>query len=342
MMKIVFFSGVGYDSVIGGRTVRLARGLSVEHEVHFVEMPSLRRWRIGSEKRDGVTVHTLLPRSTRMFFRRNADRLEREIGLSDAHLIVSHPAWYPFVSALKPASLSYDCLDHVSIHSPRGGDNGLLAGYEKALLEKADHVFAVSPELLRRMECRSKCRLLPNAAPDRFRDLALPLPEPPPVIGFHGALYEWIDYALLEEIAEAFPGCVLRLAGDVRDRRALKRLKTFPNVELLPAFRFGELPGIVGGFTVGIIPFIDDVVAKCSDPLKSYEYLALGRGVVSTVDAGLPAEVFRHAPRREFVAELRRLLDRPPAADSCRAAAAGRFWSDRCAALVEILRGVRG
>ncbi|MBP5182992.1 MAG: hypothetical protein J6331_08215 [Lentisphaeria bacterium] len=337
-MTIVFFSGVGYGSFVGGRTVRLARGLSRDHQVHFVEMPSLRRWKIGTRREDGLSVHTLPPRSLRWFFRRNEAYLERHIPLQDAHFIVSHPAWFPFVSTLKCASLSYDCLDHVSIHAP-GGNGEALAEYEKELIRRADLVFAVSPELMRLLESSGKCVLLPNAAPDELKNISVPSSRDlnPPVIGFHGALYEWIDYALLEEIADAFPQCRLRLAGDVRDRSKLKKLKKSPNVELLPAFRFRQLPEIAGAFSVGIVPFLDDVVARCSDPLKHYEYLAMGRGVVSTVSAPFPGTVFRHATRESFPEELHKMLKALPDAESCRKAAEGHFWSDRCAKLVRCL-----
>ncbi|MBO4304443.1 MAG: glycosyltransferase [Lentisphaeria bacterium] len=340
-MILVFFSGVGYGSFVGGRTVRLARELSKDHEVHFVEMPSPRRWRIGTRKQDGLFVHTLPPGSQYLFFRRNKAYLSDHIPLRKAHLIVSQPVWGPFTATLQAACLHYDCLDHVSIHAP-GRKGEFLARCEEDLIRRADRIFAVSPELVRLLNSPEKCRLLPNAAPDELKGKVVspPKEQNSPVIGFHGALYEWIDYALLEEIAEAFPECRLRLAGDVRNKSKLKNLKRHPNVENLPAFRFEKLSEIVSSFTLGIVPFLDNVVTCCSDPLKHYEYLAMGRRVVSTVKANFPAprKVFRCAKRESFLAELREMLGRIPDAEACRKAVEGQFWSDRCGELVRLLR----
>ena len=198
---------------------------------------------------------------------------------------------------------------------------------------------AITTELEKTINRPEKCYLLPNAVPEYLTKIDIPLPKQPQVIGFHGALYEWLDYSLLEEVAKSFPQCILRLVGDVRDPNDLKLLKQYPNVETFPAFRFEDMPKIVGGFTVGIIPFLENVVAKCSDPLKSYEYLAMGRGVVSTVAAAFDKNVFRYADRKQFINELKELLENPPNSEECRAAVTGNYWENRCDRLTEIITG---
>ena len=83
-----------------------------------------------------MQIHTLLPYSDRKFFQHNAKILSKRIGLDDAHLVVSHPAWQPFVARLQSASVLYDCLDHVSIHAADSKKGAILAEKEAKLIEQ--------------------------------------------------------------------------------------------------------------------------------------------------------------------------------------------------------------
>jgi glycosyltransferase involved in cell wall biosynthesis len=54
------------------------------------------------------------------------------------------------------------------------------------------------------------------------------------------------------------------------------------------------VPVMMEGLNVGLIPFAESETARCADPIKLYEYFALGKPVVSTyafrpdaVEAGL-------------------------------------------------------
>lgn len=299
-MKFVFFSGVDWNSCIGGRTRHLALELHRQgHTVHFICMPSLRRWKIGIQPDSGIFVYTLLPKSDRLGTAAGAAYLERKIGLTDAHVIVSHPAWHKLLEKLPHASLIYDCLDDIAVHAPGGRNYKRLFNAEQELLKQADLILVVSTRLKERLQF-SRCQVLPNAVPAALTELRFPLPEKA-VIGFHGALYEWIDYDLLEEIASEFANCTLYLAGTVRNPADLQRLKQKKNIVIHPEFRFEKMPEIVGNFSVGIVPFLNNEVGRCSDPLKTYEYLALGRPVVSTVSSSVTSPGVPSSETRRFL-----------------------------------------
>ncbi len=336
-MKFVFFSGVAWNSCIGGRTVHLAAELSKLHEVHFVEMPSLRKWRIGTRQEGKITVHTLLPKSDRFAAGLNGAVLNRKIGLSDAHLIVSHPAWAPLIRKLSYATLSYDYLDHPAVHAPGRRNFSRIIEADQMLLKQADFIFAVSAALKERLNS-AKCHLLPNAVSEEL--LAAELPPPPAAgsIGFHGALYEWVDYTLLEKIADEFPEYQLCLTGPVRNISNLHRLRQKRNVVISPGFHFRELPRVVGNFTIGIIPFLENDVGLCSDPLKTYEYLALGRAVISTVPSAVQTPAFCRVSRKHFCTMLHKVLSALPPADMCRTAAGIHTWAMRAACMVELIQ----
>ena len=105
------------------------------------------------------------------------------------------------------------------------------------------------------------------------------------VIGYTGAIGEWFDFELLERMLAEFPDAQTVLVGWVfRDqRRALGRLESrYGNLRVTGPKRYGELPGIVGGFDVCVIPFRIYRLTESVNPVKVYEYFAAGRPVVTT------------------------------------------------------------
>ncbi|HEX9189763.1 MAG TPA: glycosyltransferase, partial [Vicinamibacteria bacterium] len=55
-----------------------------------------------------------------------------------------------------------------------------------------------------------------------------------------------------------------------------------PNLKLLGEVDYQEVPGLVAGWDVCLVPFVDTELTRCVDPVKVYEYLAAGRPVVAT------------------------------------------------------------
>ncbi len=334
-MKLVFLSGITWDSCIGGRTVQLAKTAALlSHEVHFVTIPGLRHWKAGIKKCHNVTIHTLLPKSDK-FPRAVGAYLKRKINLQDACLVVSNPLWAPVVSNLTAKKIIYDQLDYFAVHAPNGKHLEKLRMKEEYLMRSADVITTVSRRLQSYSTYPEKTILLPNGVPESFLTQPIGFPAQT-VIGFHGALYEWIDYDLLHQISDTFPDCTLRLAGTVRNPDHLQALKKKSNVEIMPAFAFERLPEIVRDFTIGIVPFKNDEVSLCADPLKSYEYLALGKSVVSTVHSAADGETSRVVSKDKFCAEIAALLNPLPSPETCRKSAEQHTWEERCRMLLQI------
>jgi glycosyltransferase involved in cell wall biosynthesis len=62
----------------------------------------------------------------------------------------------------------------------------------------------------------------------------------------------------------------------------LSRLAALPNVRVEPAVAHDEVPRVLSGFDVGLIPFRLTALTAAVNPNKLYEYLAAGLPVVST------------------------------------------------------------
>jgi glycosyltransferase involved in cell wall biosynthesis len=104
---------------------------------------------------------------------------------------------------------------------------------------------------------------------------------PRPIIGYFGLISrDWVDVALMEQVARRFPsGSIVMLGKVAMDVSALARL---PNVHLLGRKPYESLPAYCKGFDVAVIPFPINAATLNANPLKAREYLAAGLPVVST------------------------------------------------------------
>ena len=101
-----------------------------------------------------------------------------------------------------------------------------------------------------------------------------------PVLGYVGTIGNWFDWPLVFDLAEANPSMCIRLIGPTYSLPS----EPMPfNIELLPACDHATAMGFMQEFSVGLIPFkITDLTASV-DPIKYYEYRALGLPVISTI-----------------------------------------------------------
>jgi glycosyltransferase involved in cell wall biosynthesis len=168
-------------------------------------------------------------------------------------------------------------------------------------------------------------------------DPATPLPPAAsglqsPVVGYFGSIHEWIDIDLLHWLARMRPQWTFLLVGhaatDVSPLRAL------PNVKLVGAQPYGDLPAWAKAFDVAIIPYRQNRQVQNANPLKLREYLATGKPVVSVSNAEIDkfARWVHIAEGREmFLAALEKALheDAPGAAAARMAAVADQTWDNR-------------
>ncbi|POA51175.1 MULTISPECIES: hypothetical protein [unclassified Pseudomonas] len=100
-----------------------------------------------------------------------------------------------------------------------------------------------------------------------------------PVFGYVGTLAKWFDWDFVQALALAFPDAEVRLIGP-RYGAAPTSLAT--NIRLLPALSHADALQAMTEFAVGLIPFKRNDLTRFVDPIKYYEYRALGLPVVSS------------------------------------------------------------
>lgn len=209
------------------------------------------------------------------------------------------------------------------------------------LLRQADLVTAVSATLVSEVQGRVRRSAVvhngcdfaafsrPTAPPRELEEL------PRPRIGFVGGVSWRVDTDLLAAVARQRPDWSICLVGEVE-----RRPPPAENLVLLGHRPYEQLPALVQGFDVGIVPYRRDVFNDASFPLKVFEYLAAGIPVVTTCLpelAGLEPHVRRADDPHGFVLAVERALAEGPGPDACRALARAHSWAARARQLEELV-----
>jgi len=194
----------------------------------------------------------------------------------------------PLIGNFSEKLVIYHCIDRFV-----GGQAGLkrtvMLAEETDLLQKADLVFTHAEGLrqLYQPYTRRPITVVPSAADvDRFQTVTDIHPEianiEHPRLGVVGTLDARIDIQLLTNLALSNPLWQLILIGPERPGRIkLSLLLRLPNVHHLGARLFGDLPSILNGMDALLIPYVRDELTEYISPIKLYEYLAVGKPIVS-------------------------------------------------------------
>jgi teichuronic acid biosynthesis glycosyltransferase TuaH len=191
--------------------------------------------------------------------------------------------------AFAPTRLVYDCND---AHADFPGLPAWTGTHQEKTLRSADRVI-VSGKRLRENAVRVRgndhdIHVVENGvdytAFHRALDLRDKTPRTRPRIGYLGAIAPWFDFDLVSAAATARPQWEFVLVGPVLAGAgpAVARLSMLPNVSVEPAVSHDDVPRVLAGFDVGLIPFQLNTLTAGVNPNKLYEYLAAGVPVVST------------------------------------------------------------
>lgn len=253
-------------------------------------------------------------------------RATRRLDMHQPILWAYVPQAEVLLDVLDPSLVVYHCVDDIAAQA--GIDGASFRAAERRFVARADLVLASAPALAARMRAlvrdtatadRPSATVLeaPNVADTALFATAL---EPGPVdaalaalphprIVFTGAIVATkLDLALLVELARGHPQWSFALVGPVGPgdpRTDVSALRGEPNVHLLGARSYAELPAVLRGADAGLIPYARNELTESIFPMKVYEYLAAGLPVVATPLPALAevAEV-RTAPDAAGIAAL--------------------------------------
>ncbi len=102
------------------------------------------------------------------------------------------------------------------------------------------------------------------------------------IIGYYGALASWFDYDLVKKIAQNDKYEVLIIGCDYDNSRFKQSLEKYKNINILKPVPYDKLPQYAYWFDVAIIPFLINDVTESTSPIKLFEYMALGKPILTT------------------------------------------------------------
>ncbi len=299
---------------------QLMRRLARHNRVLFVESLGLRRPQIagrdlrrllarlrrglrGARRVDGLSVLSplVLPLHgkawvralNRRLLRFQVGRAARRLGMRDPILWGYAPQAGELIDLLHPSLVIYHCVDDLA--AQKGVDAASFTAAEASFAGAADLVLASAPALAESMRAySSKVLYVPNVAdtPSFARALeAGPVDPaiaelPRPRLVFQGAVVATkVDFDLLAAVAAARPGWSLVLVGPAGagdPGTDLSVLRAQPNIHLVGRRDEQDLPDVLRGGDIGLIPYKINDLTRSVFPMKVYEYLAAGLPVLAT------------------------------------------------------------
>ena len=298
--KVLFFSGIEWNYRIQ-RPQHLSRELArLGYNVYYCAPSTIpsrsegwykstipdsnKLWhvRFFSQKRASLN-ECASDTSTQEVVAANIQRIVNALRTNDKPItvIVEHPLWFSVLKSIEGVRIVYDCIDDygafTDAHSQVQALEHRLASAASVIVSTSDGLaqrwygLSAVQKVIRNGCCYEHFSRRPS------RVYSAPTPK---VIGYHGAIEDWFDVHLVEQVAQAYPQHTLLLVGGALPSIA-QRLKVYPNIHMTGEIPYTQLPYYIHAFDVGLLPFRIYDLTLNTNPVKIYEYFAAGLPVVA-------------------------------------------------------------
>ena len=301
------------------RLLFVERARDVSHAVRTLRFSDLGRPALRQVREfPGLSIFSpikLLPNSlssgrriNALLLRRDLQRISSEIGLKGPLLWINDHFAGHLCGQLGERAVVYDVTDDWTVMpSTADAERERIVQADRELCARADLVVVCSQSLedSRRPTARKLVRI-PNGVDaahyrscieanplghhcdgDQFDSQVSAAPVAP-VFGYLGTLHgDRIDSALVLALADMWPGGKVVLCGpDFLSPLDHRRLKSRANIEIRAAVPYADVPKVLAGFDVCILPHRCNAFTESLNPIKLWEYLASGKPIASTPVAG--------------------------------------------------------
>ena len=335
--------------------------------LHLIKNPKdqlkrMLRWLKGISRRGKIILYTpapLLPfgnyfftinRINQKLLSFSIKRAAKKIGIKTPLLWIYSVNSVLLLGAFGEKFSIYYCIEDFFLEKPYFRRQRLMYALEEELLKKADMSIACTKSLWEDRRCRHpNIYFLRNGVElDMFNSFfeTNPLPSdlasvPQPRIGFAGTLDSRIDTELLLFLAQSRKNWNFILIGSNLLSRVRKAaLRALPNVLFLGFKSHRQLASYISAFSACLIPYHTNEFNRSIFPIKTLEYLASGKPVVST---NLPeleelkSVVYLSRNKEEFLANLEKSLKEQGLEARRRNAVSGYAWQKKVDWLGELI-----
>lgn len=226
---------------------------------------------------------------TNFTFEQRLKAARRILARKGCEKIILYLWHYEFADALKAIPYDLSCY-HIDDEYSFSDIEVPLDDAEAKVIAEVDHVFAISPGLMKK-----KGNINPSTtfAPEGvdYQAYADEAPEPNdmasiprPRIGYTGVLKKQLDWPLLRHLALNHRNWSFVFVGPINKAHGIEadteRLAKLPNVYFLGGKSVQQLASYPQHFDVCMMPYRVNEYTKYIYPLKIHEYFASGRPVV--------------------------------------------------------------
>lgn len=263
--------------------------------------------------------------------------------------------WEPYIDRSTFDFICYDYLDALEVHSGAANYSIVKQRHER-LMAKSDIIFVTAEKL--REEVRSvhpdkkvvtvangvDCDFFTQRRGAMVNDYARADRK---VVGYVGAIADWIDLELVHATARLTPELDYVFVGPVMGKNVAVTKTKPDNVFYLGAKAYDSVPSYIDLFDIALIPFVKSNISESTDPIKLYEYFALGKPVVATPMLQLSKFndrrklAFGETPAA-FAEEIRHLLQNDDEQSQCmrQEVARDNSWASKASVMLESIREI--
>ncbi len=213
-------------------------------------------------------------------------------GFSDFYVLSFNPFANNFVGSIGAKKIIFDLMDNFCFHPEFSYLKGYICRSFEWICSNADLIFCVNDNLKKFLlenypNSLGKLHVLPNGVSKDLKPGSVPddiAKVKRPRIGYIGVISKRIDFELVEYLARERKSFQFIFIGGKYGNvgKQMKKLKKLGNVHFLGDKHYDLVPCYIASFDVCIIPHRIDEFTLSNDPIKVYEYLYLGKPVVST------------------------------------------------------------
>ncbi len=278
-------------------------------------------------------------------------RIMKKTGFTNPDIVFTSNIYYAdIIQKIASKLVVYDCNDY-----PLGFSNHLpMAGkcFRKTL-DAADLVITVSEKLKKDIAelGRSDTHIIgngvdyelfsstdPSVVPDELKNRQAPL------IFFSGALADWVDMDLIDNMLARYESSTVVLLGPVKDQhaaQAIRYLKKRNNFLYISEKPHELLPSYIIHADICVLPFKKNRRTVGANPNTLYEFLACGKTVV-TLDysdeiTALSDYIYVARDDKEFLDFIGRALAEKKDPCILQAVARANSWKSKADTLVRLI-----
>lgn len=287
--KLLYIMGIDWDWIYQ-RPQIIEQHLEEDYEVTVIYPRSIldvfRRKRAAVAKPARTRILWTLPRQERYQCIGKIARflfggIFRDVNDFDV-VILGYPLFYRYIPEDYQGRVIYDCMDYHAALYPDSQSVNKLLRQEELLLRKSDAIVVTAQKLytdvVKKGIKKQKLYLIRNgtfmtgATAIAYRNEQKELYK----IGYFGTIAEWFDYELLIDSARRHKNLEYHLIGPEKKKCPEQN----SHIIMEGTVKNSDLAEYTQDYDCLIMPFVVNDIVQWVDPVKLYEYIALGKCII--------------------------------------------------------------